>query len=78
MLSALNEYETGSWSLIMGSGTFSDINKEQTTLSGLSLGENIVMWRVTNNVCPSVDDYVTIKVNDLINPHLNYSQWRSA
>jgi gliding motility-associated-like protein len=68
--STLNVNETGAWSVISGSGKFSDPASPETSLSGLSLGENIVLGRVTNGVCPNSDDSVTIIVNDLLIPTL--------
>jgi gliding motility-associated-like protein len=66
----LRNNETGRWSLISGSGVFSDSTKAQTAISDLSLGENILRWRVRNGVCPPSDDYLSITVNNLIIPTL--------
>ena len=66
----LNIHETGVWSVIMGSGQFSSPAAAETKVSGLALGENIVLWRVSNGVCQHSDDYVTILVNDLLIPSL--------
>jgi gliding motility-associated-like protein len=66
----LNVNETGTWSIFEGSGVFSHPNASETTVSGLDLGENILLWRVSNGVCPYSDDYVTITVNDLLIPTL--------
>ncbi|MDM8002240.1 MAG: gliding motility-associated C-terminal domain-containing protein, partial [Bacteroidota bacterium] len=66
----LQLHETGTWSLISGAGTFTKTNDPETRIKGLAQGENIVLWRVTNGVCQAVDDYITIKVNDLFIPSL--------
>jgi gliding motility-associated-like protein len=66
----LGANEIGTWSLFSGSGNFSDSHDTLTTVEGLSLGENIILWRVTNGVCPNSDDYVVILVNDLLIPSL--------
>lgn len=36
----------GTWSIVAGSGTFSDINDPNATVSGLALGDNIFRWTV--------------------------------
>jgi gliding motility-associated-like protein len=66
----INLNETGTWSVISGSGQFSDPDASVTSLTGLALGENILLWRVTNGVCPDANDYITILVNDLVIPTL--------
>ena len=62
--------ETGTWSLVSGSGQFTSATAAVTKINGLALGENIVLWRVTNGVCDHSDDYVTLQVNDLLVPSL--------
>ncbi len=62
--------ESGEWIILSGSGTFSDANDHRALVSDLALGENILIWSVTNGAClPSVDT-VKIMVNDLIIPTL--------
>ena len=62
--------EKGVWSLISGSGRFSDSTFARTTVNNLSLGKNIFVWTITNGVClPSIDS-VIITVNDLVIPTL--------
>jgi gliding motility-associated-like protein len=65
-----NNYETGVWSLISGTGVFFDLSIAKTTVSGLSMGKNIFLWTVTNGVCPSASDTVVINVNDQVTPTL--------
>lgn len=62
--------ETGSWSIYQGTGVFENPSAPATMVSELGLGENIVLWKVTNNVCPEVVDTLRITVNDLIVPTL--------
>ena len=66
----LDGNETGLWSLVSGSAEFSESTNAKTAVSNLSLGKNILMWTVTNGVCPSVSDQVLITVNDLLIPTL--------
>jgi gliding motility-associated-like protein len=68
--SALKNYETGEWKVLSGSGTFADKNDNQTSVTELSLGDNIFQWSVTNGVCVASSDTVMIKINDLIIPTL--------
>lgn len=42
---------TGQWSVISGSGNFSDVNDHQATVTGLSVGENIFEWTLDNGPC---------------------------
>jgi gliding motility-associated-like protein len=68
--SALKNYETGEWEILSGSGIFSNKNINNTIVTELSLGENKLLWSVTNGVCVSSSDTVLIKINDLIIPTL--------
>jgi gliding motility-associated-like protein len=62
--------ETGIWSVISGTGEFDNIADPKTSVSGLSLGENLLMWTVKTTVCPDVSDSVMITVNNLRIPTL--------
>ncbi len=64
------ENSTGTWSLISGSGTFSDNNDAKSSIEGLSVGQNILQWSVNNGVCPAAEDFLSITVNDLLIPTL--------
>lgn len=47
----------GMWSVIQGTGFFSDVNNPNAVVSQLSGGANILQWTVTNNACtPSVSN----------------------
>jgi gliding motility-associated-like protein len=63
-------YETGVWSLISGTGKFSDSTFAKTEVNSLSSGENKFLWTVTNGYCPVSYDSVSIKVNDFVIPTL--------
>jgi gliding motility-associated-like protein len=65
-----DEYSTGKWSIISGSGTFSDDTEAKTYIENLAVGRNILMWRMDNKVCPPAEDYIVIMVNDLVIPTL--------
>lgn len=71
-----NTYEKGTWSLISGSGFITDSTKTNTTVTGLSTGKNLFLWKVVNGVCPASFDTLLIKVNDraiatLITPNMD-------
>ncbi|MCK4344998.1 MAG: gliding motility-associated C-terminal domain-containing protein, partial [Bacteroidales bacterium] len=68
MEAELNSSESGEWSVVSGSGEFSDKNSPVCMVTGLSLGDNIFTWKVTNGVCPEAADEVKITVNDLLVP----------
>jgi gliding motility-associated-like protein len=65
-----NIYETGKWSLISGTGVISDLTNKNATVTGLSLNKNKFLWTVSNDVCPSSSDTVTLKVNEFKIPTL--------
>lgn len=62
--------ETGIWSVISGTGEFDNNTNPKTSISGLSLGDNLLMWTVKTAVCPDVSDSVMITVNNLRIPTL--------
>ena len=66
----LKSNETGVWSLVSGSGEFSDSSYPKTSVSQLSTGENILLWTVSNGVCEPSFDYLNIHVHDLLIPTL--------
>ncbi len=67
---APDEHSTGTWSVETGSGLFADENDPSTTVSNLSVGDNILLWSVSNSVCPPATDQVMITVRGLTIPSL--------
>ena len=59
----LGSGEQGFWSIFSGSGTFSSETSTVTTVSGLSLGENVIQWTILGNGAPVIDQ-VLIAVFD--------------
>jgi len=51
---------TGMWTLVSGSGNFSNANAASTTVSGLALGQNIFQWNIDNGPCGNTIDQVII------------------
>ncbi len=64
------EIGTGIWALVSGTGDLFNTLAPSTTVSGLSIGENIFSWTVTNGACEPVTDEVTVLVNNLTIPTL--------
>lgn len=64
------EIGTGIWELVSGTGNLFNSLAPSTTVSGLSIGENIFSWTVTNGACEPVIDEVTVLVNNLTIPTL--------
>jgi gliding motility-associated-like protein len=62
--------ETGFWSVISGTGDFSDNTDPKALISNLSEGDNILSWTVKRGVCPEVTDTVVIIVNNITIPTL--------
>ena len=65
-----DNYETGTWSVVSGTGEFLDPANRKTPVTGLSKDKNIFLWTVTNEVCPESSDTVMIIVNNLTIPTL--------
>ncbi|MEO5644109.1 MAG: gliding motility-associated C-terminal domain-containing protein [Bacteroidia bacterium] len=51
---------TGNWTLISGTGTIVTPGSATSTVNGLSVGANVFRWTITNGVCASSFDDVTI------------------
>ncbi len=56
----------GTWSVVQGSGTFSNLNDPAATVSGMTPGAvNTFRWTMSNQNCPPVMDEVSIIVNPI-------------
>jgi gliding motility-associated-like protein len=64
------EIGTGIWALVSGTGDLFNSTAPSTAVSGLSVGENVFSWTVTNGACDPVTDLVMVRVNDLMIPTL--------
>jgi gliding motility-associated-like protein len=54
---------TGVWSLVSGNGQFSDSTAFNSTVSGLTSGDHVFRWTVTNGPCAASTDEVLITRN---------------
>lgn len=66
----LKQNESGEWSVLSGSGDFTERSNHSTLVTNLSINSNIFIWRVSNDPCPVSTDTVEIIVNDLLIPNL--------
>ncbi len=59
--------ETGTWTVQSGSGTFVNINNPATVVNGLSPGNNVFKWTISDNngVCDPTEDVITIFRRDV-------------
>lgn len=59
--------ETGVWTVQSGTGTFVNVNSPATVVNGLSLGNNVFKWTISDNngVCSPTEDLVTIVRQDV-------------
>jgi gliding motility-associated-like protein len=62
----ITKNETGFWSVISGTGSFSDETDPKALISNLSVGDNILTWTAKRGVCPEVTDTMVIIVNKII------------
>ena len=63
----------GSWSVVSGSGTFSDATSPTSGVSGLAIGVNVFQWTLSNGPCANgiTNDQVTITRFDPNTPAAN-------
>lgn len=66
----LGANETGVWSVTKGSGLFNEVTNPKTVVTNLSVGNNIMTWKVSNGVCPPDSDQVAITIRDIKIPTL--------
>jgi gliding motility-associated-like protein len=62
--------ETGIWSVYSGSGIFLNPLTSKTRVVDLSVGRNVLLWTISDKICPSVSDSTAIVVHDLNVPTL--------
>ena len=61
--SAITAPGTGLWTVVSGTATFANASNPNTTVTGLSLGNNVLQWTASNGTCdPSVNDQMIITV----------------
>ncbi len=56
---------TGIWTLISGSGTFSNPSAATTAVSNLGIGSNVFRWTISNAPCSESFDEVSVNVSTI-------------
>jgi len=56
---------TGTWSVFSGGASVTSANAPSSGVSGLTTGANIFVWSISNGVCPSSTDSVSINVDQM-------------
>jgi hypothetical protein len=51
---------TGTWTVVSGSGTFTNANSPTTQVTALGTGVNVFRWTITNGACPPSSDEVIV------------------
>lgn len=69
-LDARVEFGNGMWTVLTGDGRIDDIYDPRSTVRDLSMGQNILLWKVKNGVCPEAVDSLIITVKDFMVPSL--------
>lgn len=54
------DYESGRWSVVQGSGSFEDLNEPETRVSGVGNGVNVYRWTIFNGNCSTSDDLTVV------------------
>ena len=62
---------TGAWSVVQGTANFNNAASATTTVTGLSIGVNILRWSINNGACGITTDLVSVFVYDPNNPAAN-------
>ena len=55
---------SGMWSVVSGTANFDDNTDPTTDVTGLSIGNNVLRWTISNGTCPSLESDVTITVDE--------------
>ncbi|MBP6312502.1 MAG: gliding motility-associated C-terminal domain-containing protein [Flavobacteriales bacterium] len=57
---------TGTWTIISGNATITEPTNSGTPISGLQLGDNVFQWTVSNGVCGTSSDTLSILLEDCL------------
>jgi hypothetical protein len=59
---------SGIWTVISGTGTVTNPNSANSSVTGLANGTLILQWTISNSPCPASSSQVTIQRDSLISP----------
>lgn len=51
----------GQWGIVTSAGTFADFNVNNTVITNLNEGENILIWTSVNGLCPMLTDTIIVQ-----------------
>jgi uncharacterized repeat protein (TIGR01451 family) len=54
------EYGQGTWKVLQGTASIANLHHPQSQVSNLGIGENILVWKVGNDLCDSTQSQVII------------------
>lgn len=54
---------TGTWAVVTGGGTATSPNNPNTTVNGLTVGNNDIVWSIVNGSCPASMDTIMVTRN---------------
>jgi gliding motility-associated-like protein len=57
---------TGAWARINGGATVTNAGDPNTTVTGLTLGDNLFVWTVSNGACGITTDTMNIRLKDCL------------
>ncbi|MEM7038700.1 MAG: gliding motility-associated C-terminal domain-containing protein, partial [Bacteroidota bacterium] len=63
-----NYVGTGIWTVIQGNAMLMDPTDPQTEVTGLDTDTTVLLWTVTNGICPAVSDMVSIFMDNVLIP----------
>ena len=55
---------TGSWSVIVGSGSIGSSSSPTTTITNIGIGVNTFRWTINNGTCGNLTDDITVNIFD--------------
>jgi hypothetical protein len=61
---------TGTWTVVSGTGVFSNPNSNVTNVTGLTAGTNIFQWTINTTYCGTISDNITVDAGCLLSVNL--------
>jgi hypothetical protein len=62
---------TGTWTVVSGTGVFSNPNSNVTNVTGLTAGTNIFQWTINTTYCGTISDNITVDAGCLLSVNLS-------
>jgi hypothetical protein len=61
---------TGTWTVVSGTGVFSNPNSNVTNVTGLTAGTNVFQWTINTAYCGTISDNITVDAGCLLSVNL--------